>query len=87
MTTESSANIFACSSLVYSLSFWSGLMLSYVPAAPTLKVSGMCWFSIMGVGIVLAVVSAVLNSEKKLWIPAMAVSLVTFLFVMLVIGS
>jgi hypothetical protein len=70
MTTESSANIFACSSLVCSLSFWSGLMLSYVPAAPTLNVSGTRWFSILGVGIVLAVLSAVPNSEKKLWIPA-----------------
>ena len=34
----------------------------------------------------LAVVAAVLNSEKKLWIPAIAGSLVTLFFVISVIG-
>jgi hypothetical protein len=87
MTTESLANLFAWASLICSLSFWTGLILSYIPAAPRLNVPGMRWLTVMGVGIVLAVVAAVINFEKKLWIVAVAVAVVTFFFVWYVIGS
>jgi hypothetical protein len=45
------------------------------------------WLAIQGLGVVLGIVAAVLNFRKRLWIPAIALALVTFFFVMFVIGS
>jgi hypothetical protein len=87
MTSKVSANQFAYASLVCSLSFWLGLILSYVPGAPRLNFPGVLWLAIMGAGVALAVVAAVLNFEKKLWILAGALALGSFFFVMYVIGS
>ena len=47
----------------------------------------MHWLEILGGGIVLAVVAAVLNFEKRLWILAAVLSLVTFFLVMYTNGS
>jgi hypothetical protein len=87
MTVKLSANHFAYASLVCSLSFWLGLVLSYVPGAPRLNFSGTWWLAIMGVGTALAVVAAVLNFERRVWILAVALALGTLFFVMYVIGS
>jgi hypothetical protein len=89
VTIKISANHFAYASLVCSLLFWSGLVLSYFPSAPKLLdlVPGVRWLAIQGVGVVLGVVAAVLDFRKKLWILAVALALVTFFFVMYVIGS
>jgi hypothetical protein len=87
MAIKLSANHFAYASLVCSLLFWSGLILSYFPGAPKLDLPGMRWLAIQGVGVVLGVVAAVLNFRKKLWILAVALALVTFFFVMYVVGS
>ncbi len=65
MTLKFSANHFAYASLVCSLSFWLGLILSYVPGAPRLNFSGVWWLAIMGVGVALAIVAAVLNFGKN----------------------
>jgi hypothetical protein len=87
MRLESSSNLFACASLICSLSFWLALILSRFPRAPAINVSGVLWLKILGGGIVLAVVAAVLNFEKKLWILAAVLSLVTFFLVMYTNGS
>ena len=87
MAIKLSANHFAYASLVCSLLFWSGLILSYFPGAPKLDLPGMRWLAIQGVGVVLGVVAAVLNFRKKLWVLAVALALVTFFFVMYVVGS
>ena len=87
MTSESSSAAFAYASLVCSLSFWLCLMLSYFESVVTASLSGGRWLAIQGTGILLAVVAAVLNFEKRLWIFCLGLALVTFLFVMYVIGS
>jgi len=87
MRLESSSNLFACASLICSLSFWLALILSRFPRAPGINLSGVLWLEILGGGIVLAVVGAVLNFEKKLWILAAALPLVTFFLVMYAICS
>jgi hypothetical protein len=85
MKIKFSANHFAYASLVCSLSFWLGLILSYVPGAPRLDLPGVRWLAIMGVGVVLAGVAAVLRS--KLWPLAIPFALGNFFFVMHVMGS
>jgi hypothetical protein len=87
MRLESSSNFFACVSLICSLSFWLALILSRFPRAPGINFSGVHWLEILGGGIVLAVLAAVLNFEKKLWILAVVLALVTFFLVMYVNGS
>ena len=87
MTLGSLSSLFAYASLVCSASFWLGLSLSYFPGAPTIILSGMYWLAIQGTGIALAVISAVLNFEKRLWILAVCLAVVTFFFVMYVVGS
>jgi hypothetical protein len=87
MAIKVSANHFAYASLVCSLLFWSGLILSYFPGAPKLDLPGMQWLAIQGVGVVLGVVAAVLNFRRKLWILAVALAVMTFFFVMYVVGS
>jgi len=87
MTLESSSGLFSWASLVCSLSFWLGLILSYFPHAPQMNFSGAHWLAILGAGGVLSIVAEVLNFERKLWIPALASAIATFLFVMFVIGS
>jgi hypothetical protein len=86
MTIESSSNLFVCGSLTCSLLFWLGLILSYFPGSPTIGVSGGHWLAILGIGILLGVVAAVLNFEKKLRILAVALALITFFFVLSVMG-
>jgi len=86
MTLESSSNLFACGSLTCSLLFWLGLILSYFPGFPTISVSGRHWLAILGTGISLGVVAAVVNFEKKLWILAVVLALTTFFFVLYVMG-
>jgi hypothetical protein len=54
---------------------------------PGINFSGVLWLRILGGGIALAVVAAVLNFEKKLWILAAALALVTFFLVMYTVGS
>ena len=46
----------------------------------------MRWLAIQGVGVVLGVVAAELAFRNKLWILAVALALVTFFFVMYVVG-
>jgi hypothetical protein len=87
MRLESSSNLFAYASLICSLSFWLAAILSRFPHAPGINFSGAHWLEILGGGIVLAVVAAVLNFEKKLWILAAALAIVTFFLVMYTIGS
>jgi hypothetical protein len=87
MTTESSSNLFASVSLVCSLSFWLGGVLSLFPGAPKIELSGTHWLEIVGGGIVLAVTAAVLNFERKLWILAFVLALLTFFLVMYANGS
>jgi len=87
MTAESSSRLFACASLLCSLSFWMSAILSHFPGVPTMNLSGVHWLALIGVSILLAVVSFVLNFECKLWIPAVALAVVTFLFVMYAMGT
>jgi len=87
MTMKVSSSHFAYASFACSLLFWSGLVLSYFPSAPKLNLPGVQWLAIQGLGVVLGIVAAVLNFRKRLWIPAIALALVTFFFVMFVIGS
>ena len=65
MAIKISANHFACASLVCSLLFWSGLILSYFPGAPKLDLPRVRWLAIQGVGVVLGVVAAVLDFRKN----------------------
>ena len=87
MTFECSSNVLSYASFFCSLSFWLGALLSYFPGAPRINCSGAIWLAILGAGILLAVVAAGVNFEKKRWISAFALALVTFCFVMFVIGS
>jgi hypothetical protein len=87
MTLESSSNLFSLASLVCSLSFWLGAILSYFPGAPGINLSGAHWLAILGIGAILAVAAAVLNFQKKLWIFALLLAIATFFFVMYVIST
>lgn len=87
MTLESSGRLFTYASLICTTSFWLGLTLSYFPKAPTINVSGMQWLVVQGIGIALAVISAILNFERKLWVLAVCLAVVTFFFVMYIVGS
>jgi hypothetical protein len=87
MALKFSVNHFAYASLVCSLLFWLGLILSYAPVAPRLinSIPGGWWLVIEGAGIALAAVAAVLQS--KLWRLAVPLALGTFFFIWYVIGS
>jgi len=87
MALESSSIFFACASLICSVSFWLCVILSYFSRAFGTNLSGGQWLAIQGAGVVLAVVAAVLNFERRLWIFSLVLALVTSLFVMYVIGS
>jgi hypothetical protein len=87
MMIKFSANHFAYASLICTLSFWLGAILSRFRGVPGIDLSGVHWLEILGVGVALAVVAAVLNFEKKLWILAVVLALGTFFLVMYVIGS
>ena len=87
MTTESLANPFVYASLICSASFWLSLILSLIPGARGLNFPGIWWLAILGVGVAFGVIAAVLNFEKRLWIAAVGLGLVTLLFVIYVIGS
>jgi len=79
MTLESSSNFFAFASLICSGAFWLGAVLSLFPGAPGINVSGAHWLDILGVGAGLALVAGVLNFERKLWIFALILALLTLL--------
>jgi hypothetical protein len=42
---------------------------------------------VLGTSIVLGIIAAVANFEKRLWIPALSLAFVTFFVVMYVVGS
>jgi hypothetical protein len=84
---ESSSNLFSCSSLVCSLSFWLGLIMSHFPHAPQIGFSGVHWLAILGAGGGLAIVAGVVNYERKLWILALVLAVATFFLAMYAIGS
>ena len=77
MTLESSSNIFAYASLICSGLFWLGAVLSLFPGVPGINFSSAQWLNILGAGAGLAVVAGVLNYEKKLWIFALVLALLT----------
>ena len=87
MTLEASSTLFAYTSLICSLSFWLDVILSYFHRAFWISLAGGHWLAILGAGVVLAVVAAVFNFEKRLWIFSFVLALVTFFFVMYVTGS
>jgi hypothetical protein len=78
-------HIFALMSLLPCFVFW--LDFFYVNAAetPGLPVTGLQWLKIMGIGMLLAGIAAVLHS--KLWRIALPVSLVMFFFTMYIVGT
>ncbi len=85
MVVKFSSDTFAFTSLACSLSFWLGLILSYIPGVPRLNLPGLGWLAILAIGVVLAGVAAIRRS--KLWPLAVPLALGTFLFVIFVIGS
>jgi hypothetical protein len=81
MMLESLGASFAYVSLICSLSFWLSLVLNYFARAATTSLSGNRWLAIQGTGILFAAIAAVLNFEKRVWVFAIGLALVTFLFV------
>jgi hypothetical protein len=48
--------------------------------------SGRHWLAVLGTGVFLRAVAAILKFEKKLWILAVVLALTTFFFVLYVMG-
>jgi hypothetical protein len=87
MAIKVSANHFAYAGLVCSLLFWSGLILSYFPGAPKLDLPGVRWLAISGCRRCFGSGCRRTQLQKKLRILAVALALMTFFFVMYVVGS
>ena len=85
-TVNLSSNLFAYASLACSVLFWLGLILSCFPRSHTIDVSGEHWLAILGTGVSLGIVAGVVNFEKRLWILALALALITFFFVLYVMA-
>jgi hypothetical protein len=65
--------------------FGLGFALSYVREAPKLNLPGVGWPAVLGIGVVLAGISAA--GRSKLWPLAISLAVGTFFFVMYVMGS
>jgi hypothetical protein len=85
MNTKLVANISAYASLVCALIFWLGFGLSHIPNFPQLNLSPLHWLEVEALGVVLAIVAALLRS--RIWPVTLGVSLAMFFFTMYVVGS
>ena len=78
-------NVCAALSLLCCLSFLTLIAVCFITRVDPVKLTGFQWLKIMGLAVVLALVSAVLQS--KLWRIAVPVSLAIFFLTMYVMGS
>ena len=85
MNTKLVANISAYASLICVFLFWLGFGLGYMPSLPQLNLSPLHWLEVEGLGVVLAIVAALLRS--RIWRVSLIVSLIMFFFTMFVVGS
>jgi hypothetical protein len=85
MNTKLVANISAYASLVCVFSFWLGFGLSHMPSLPQLNLSPLHWLGVEALGVVLAIVAALLRSG--IWPVSLVVSLAMLFFTMYVVGS
>jgi hypothetical protein len=79
------ANVSACASILCSIAFWVGFVLSHFPNRIQFHFDRFNWLRIMAGGIALAALAALLHS--KLSKAALAVGLLTAFFVMYIMGG
>lgn len=79
MRLESSSIFFTFASLICSGSFWLAALLTRFPRFSLINLSDAHWFQTLGLAAGLAIIAGVLNFEKKLWIFALLLALLTLL--------
>ena len=77
--------LLACASLLCSLAFWAGFVLSYFPNKVRLNLNGLNWLRVMAAAVFLAAVAKF--SGGKSWKLALGVALVTAFFAMYIAGG
>jgi hypothetical protein len=78
-------NTFAYASVLCSLAFWVGFVLSYFPSKIRFDFNAFNWLRLMAAAILLAVVARFCGSQA--WKRALTVALVTAFFAMYITGG
>jgi hypothetical protein len=78
-------NTFAYASVLCSLAFWVGFVMSYFPTKVRFDFNAFNWLRLMAAAILLAVVARFCGSQA--WKRALAVALVTAFFAMYITGG
>jgi hypothetical protein len=79
------ANVSAGASILFSIAFWIGFVVSHFPTKTRFNFDGFNWLRIMAGAIALAALATLLHS--KLSKVALAVALLTAFFVMYIMGG